>query len=525
MQVAAVALNGIDGTAITVEASVSKQLPGIAIVGLPDTAVAESKQRVRHATRAQGLSLTDRFVLVNLRPAELPKHGSGFDLAIALAVLAVSSEDGWPKLSTTAHIAELGLDGTLRRPRGLLAAVIAAQRAGHATAVVPAEGAAEAAFVEGIEIIAAESLLGAVNWHRGSSEGWRVQGRGGTRVKPTEVNLRGAPQTVGVGAQVRHDADMRDVVGQELAVEALTVAAAGRHHVQLVGPPGAGKTMLAARLPTVLPPLDRAAALRVTSVRSLLTHEPVNHLIETPPFEQPHHTASAAAIIGAGRGSMLIPGALSLASEGVLFLDEAAEFSRPVLDALRQPLEERSVYLQRAGVRAKLPARVQLVLAHNPCPCGGGGADPADLACTCTPLQKRRYSGRISGPLRDRIDIGVALQRVRSARAPGTVDEAYSSAAVRAKVIAARAAAAERLRGTPWSVNGDVSGAWLREGPHRLPSSTTNILDRALSIGTLSLRGYDRALRVAWSIADLAGSSQPDADQVTAALMLKGAAQ
>lgn len=514
-RVGAIALQGIDGSRVTVEAGVTRQLPGIAIVGLPDAALTEAKQRVRHAAAAMGLALTDRFVLVNLRPADLPKHGSSFDLAIALAVLCVSGGlANHPHMAETAHVAELGLDGTLRRPRGLLSAVIAAKAQGYSRTMVPLEALAEAQLVPGIEVIGAEDLQGAVNWYRKVQSGWSMTRSGASRDVPSG--------TVRDSSRPSEPAsDIADVIGQELAVEALTIAAAGRHHLQMVGPPGAGKTMLASRLPTILPELSDEEALSVSSIQSLVTHSSLTQLERFPPFQQPHHTASAASIIGSGRGGMLIPGTVSLASFGVLFLDEAAEFGRNVLDALRQPLERGEIDIHRVGVRATLPAKVQLVLAQNPCPCGKAGLTIDDLSCICTPLQRRRYASRLSGPLRDRLDVRIKLQRVSRVGQDVPAAPSVTSSDIRAKVIEARAAAEERLRGTTWKVNADVPGSWLRSGRMRLPARTTAVIDRALSLGNLTLRGYDRSLRVAWSIADLEGTTSPGREEITRALMLR----
>ena len=524
VQVAAMALLGTDGTPVTVEAGSARRLPGIAIVGLPDAALGEAKQRVRHAAAAQGLQLSDRFILVNLQPAELPKHGSGFDLAIALAVLAVSGVVRSARLSNTVHIGELGLDGTVRRPRGLLAAVIAAKTAGFSAVMVPAEGAAEASLVNGMTVIGVATLSAAVTWHRGENDDATPLSPGKATALQIEATHVPDDQTNGLSHGARRAVDMSEVIGQQVAIEALTIAAAGRHHVHFVGPPGAGKTMLAERLPTILPRLSDEASLRATSIHSLISNDTLTSLMRVPPFEHPHHTASPAAMIGAARGGGLIPGSLSLASEGVLFLDEAAEFSRNVLDALRQPLEQGKVHIHRASLRATLPASVQLVLAHNPCPCGKAGAEATDAFCSCTPMQRRRYASRISGPLRDRIDLGITLRRVASVNSgAGEQQDAQTSEKLRARVNEARAAAAERLAGTPWHVNAEVSGGWLREGKLRLGAHTTALLDRALALGTLTLRGYDRALRVAWSVADLAGKTSPGAAEVSRALMFREA--
>lgn len=499
----AVALQGLHGARVTVEAGVTRQLPGIAIVGLPDAALTEAKQRVRHAASALGLSLTDRFVLVNLRPADLPKYGSGFDLAIALAVLGVSSEVPTDRMHSIAHIGELSLDGSVRRPRGLLSAVLAAHAEGFTTVMVPEEAHSEALLVDGIKVIAVATLRGAVNWYRGVAGEWVCE-------RPASPQQETIPT----------DQDYADVIGQNEAIDAMLIAAAGRHHVHMSGPPGAGKTMLASRLPSILPALSDREALMVSSVNSLVSHKPITTLQRTPPFQQPHHTASVAAVIGSARGGAVSPGTLSLASHGILFLDEAPEFDRRVLDALRQPLEQRTVDIHRANVRVQLPADVQLVLAQNPCPCGKGGATLDDASCTCTPMQRRRYAAKLSGPLLDRVDVMLRLRRVSSV-VQSSVTPPPSSATLQQQVIQARSVAGERLRGTPWRVNAEVPGTWLRGTRMRLGPSTTGVIDRALERGVLTLRGYDRTLRLAWTIADLAGHTIPDRDDVGQALLLR----
>lgn len=512
---AAIGLTGMTGTVVYAEAAVSNQLPGMAIIGLPDAAVAEAKQRVRVATQQAGCSLSDRMIVVNLAPAAVPKQGSGFDLAIALAALAASGGFPASRLTEIAHLGELSLDGELCRPAGLLTAVLAAQQLGFTRAMVPACCAAEAALVPGIEIIAVGDLAGAVAWHRGDTTGWRIE-QPSTAGTDSVSALCRSPET----SASFDECDISAVLGQPEAVEALVIAAAGRHHLSMVGPPGAGKTLLATRLPSLLPDLTPEESTTVSSIASL-GGTPLTELIRRPPFESPHHTASAVSIIGGGDAKGVRPGAVTRACHGVLFLDEAPEFPSAVLDALRQPLESGVVEIHRARVRASLPARIQLVLAANPCPCGNANTPDAAAPCRCSPHTRIRYLQRISGPLNDRIDVRLSVRRVSTVLQPP--DEASaSSQTLRSRIASARACAAERLRGTPWRVNAEVPGHWLRSTAMRLPRSDTAVLDQALSRGALTVRGYDRALRVAWSIADLAGSDRPRRAEVAQALLLRG---
>jgi len=497
-----VSLVGLSGHLIEVEAHLAASIPGFSLVGLPDAALAESRDRVRAAVTSSELGWPQRKITINLSPASLPKHGSGFDLAIAVSMLAADGVLDVAVVEEVVHLGELGLDGRLRPVRGVLPAVAAAVAAGHPRVVVPAANAAEARLVPGAQVVGAASL-GEVAWRYGA----RI-------AEPAPAVVVGIALPARAGAPT---SDLAEVLGQLEARSALEVAAAGGHHLLLVGPPGAGKTMLAARLPGLLPDLTEAEAVEVTAVHSVAgTFDPAGGLLRRPPFEDPHHTATPAAVVGGGSG-VPRPGAASRAHCGILFMDEAPEFSPRVLETLRQPLEHGELVIHRAGGSARYPARFQLVLAANPCPCGK--AVGKGLECTCQPMARRRYWARLSGPLLDRVDLQVEVHpssRVEIDRAgPGE-----STAVVAQRVAAARKAQAERLSGTPWRTNAQVPGHWIRAALGADRSLMTD-LDRALDRGVLSLRGVDRVLRVAWTLADLAGQAAPGRAEIGHGLLLR----
>jgi magnesium chelatase family protein len=530
-----IALVGVEGYPVEIESDIENGLPCLFLVGLPDTALREARDRIRAAIINSHEQWPQRRITVGLSPASLPKRGSGFDLGIALSILAAAGTIPAAAVDGVAFLGELGLDGRLRPVRGVLPAMAAAAGAGFARVVVAQANAAEAALVPGLQVAGAPDLSALLAWLRGRP-GAELPGPGATgpsetgevpaapygatarpSARPARLSARPAQPFAGPARPAQPRPDLSEVLGQPAARRAAEICAAGGHHLSLLGPPGAGKTMLAERLPTVMPLLDRAAALEVTSIHSVAGTLPAGSpLMTEPPFCAPHHTATKAAIVGGGSG-ILHPGAASLAHRGCLFLDEAPEFARDVLDALRQPLESGEVVVARCGLTSRFPAGFTLVLAANPCPCAKGTATGA--ACSCTPAAKRRYLARLSGPLLDRVDVKVELLPVTRAELLSDRHFAESSPAVAARVAAARERAAARLQGTPWRLNAEIPGSELRRSFPPAPGSLAP-LERAMDLGQISARGVDRVIRVAWTLADIAGIARPMVSETSYALGL-----
>lgn len=497
-----VALQGLAGSLVEVEVDIADGIPNFSLLGLPDAALSESRDRVRAALINCQEPWPNKKVTVSLSPAWLPKGGSGFDLSIALALLIAQQSIPQVPFLKTIVLGELALDGKVRPIQGVLPALIEAFHRGIRRAVIPFANRAEALLIPDMKIIAVRSLAEVTLWAR-------------TGVFPQVEEL-----DLDISSNLE-DLDFSDVAGQSRARRAAEIAASGGHHLLLIGPPGAGKTMVASRIPTILPALTTEEALEVTAVHSitggLSNRSPMSRLA---PIVSPHHTASRVAIVGGG-SHIIKPGACSLAHHGVLFIDEAPECAVGVLDSLRQPLETGTITITRSVGNITFPARFLLVLAANPCPCGkfiGKGR-----GCTCTSQQVRRYLGKLSGPLMDRIDMRVAVEPVsRVEMAETELGEASSE--MRARVIAARAAAASRFSGYSWKLNSQIPARELRTqfAPER---AALNFLHDELDCERITARGLHKVIRIAWTLADLAGRPKPTLQEVQSAYALREGAE
>lgn len=476
---------GIGATQVTVEVSITGGGLGLFLVGLPDNAVRESEQRIRSAFENSGYRMTARKCVVNLAPADLRKEGSGYDLPIAVAILAATNQIVAERLEESWFVGELSLDGSVRGVRGVLPITAEAKARGYKRIYVPRENAMEAAVVEGIEVLAVESLTEVAASLNGEQEIFSV-------VHEMESEVSVEP----------YADDFADVKGQTHAKRALEIAAAGGHNVIMIGPPGSGKTMLARRMPTIMPPMTLDEALETTKIHSVAGKLGTTRgLMSQRPFRAPHHMASPMALIGGGNSPQ--PGEVSLAHNGVLFLDEMPEFGHSVLEVLRQPMEDKHITISRVRYSVDYPSNFTLVASMNPCPCGY--YNHPDKECTCSPAAVRRYAGRISGPLMDRIDLHVEITPV-SREELASAEPAESSAAVRERVMRARERQAERFRGTGIYTNTMMSSAMLRTFCPLSPD-VRRLLDGAMERLQLSARAYDRIIKVARTIADLEGKA------------------
>lgn len=492
------AVVGIDAVEVTVEVNLSMGL-GLYLVGLPDNAVKESEERIRSAFENCEKRFSGKKIVVNLAPADLRKEGSGFDLPIAVGILGAMEQVVVEKLEESLFLGELSLDGSLRGVKGVLPIAAMAREKGLKRIVVPAENAPEAAVVSGLEVLGVSHLSEVIEWLNSERE-----------LTPAEALEEQALQS----EANRYAEDFSDVKGQAHVKRALEIAAAGGHNVIMIGAPGSGKTMLARRIPTILPPLTLEEALETTKIHSVAGKlGPQRGLLTTRPFRTPHHTTSPVALIGGGQSPQ--PGEVSLAHNGVLFLDELPEFGRSVLEVMRQPLEDKRISVSRAKYSVEYPANFTLVASMNPCPCGYYNHPTKE--CSCAPGSVHRYMNRISGPLMDRIDLHIEVTPV-SIQEMASTEVGEPSAAIRERVIRARKVQKERFRGVEGvHTNAMMNSKMLREYC-RLDAASGALLERAMARLNLSARAYDRILKVARTIADLAGEEQISAPHIAEAI-------
>ncbi|NBR94196.1 MAG: ATP-binding protein, partial [Actinobacteria bacterium] len=491
-----ISLVGLTGHLIDIEADIGNGVPGFTLLGLPDAALSEARDRVRSAISNSSAQWPNKRITLALSPAALPKRGSSFDCAIAIALLAAAQEITLGRIDGAVVLGELTLDGRIKSVPGILPALRAAALHGIERAIIPSENFEEGSLIPGINLIHFDHLRQLITWVKGGE------------YLPSELTRSDL-----CSSENTH-LDFSDIAGQERAKEALEIGAVGGHHIAMVGPPGVGKSMLAARIPSILPRLTERDALDVTSLHSIAGKiSPLNGspLITSAPFVAPHHTISRAGLIGGGSAT-ISPGACSLAHRGILFLDEAPEISRPVIESLREPMESGEVTLTRLGRSATFPARFTLVLASNPCPCGW--AIGKAKRCTCSSLASRRYREKLSGPILDRVDLRIELEPLSQG---DLARRSEPSSDIAVRVASARERSKERFSAHPWSINSEIPAAALRSEFAPEPRALS-VLYRALDAEEITVRGLHRIQRVAWSIADLHNEPSPSRTSIDRAL-------